>query len=474
MSTTSTTPVTAGFGTSGAGFGTPGVTGGFGTSGAGFGTPATGFGASGAGFGAPGAGFGTSGAGFSSTQPTASFGTSTGFGTSFGSAAAAPVSNFGTGFGSTSASTTKPFGGGISFGSTQPASTIAGSAPTAGFGSPSGGFGSTTAGFGVAAGSGFGASSSGFGLGTGSSFGTGGNSFGSTAKSSFSNFDIRNPQQVGQPLGSNMPQPQISPVTQYFEKIQSCYAGSRELVLSSNTWNAPAEASLGKYQLSMEGKPNEDCELKAIMYKKKSDPAAAGESLLKGRQLEQAEQDNVDPENLVPVLEFGIDALKKRFDRQVSEAAKTEEYMNTLNDIISAIEASNTQVSIQFESLRMKEVELYRTLLTIMRKIEVLRNRGQRLQSAELRFKERLEALLVRMHEPVRQLLALNSSVALQEQQQRDCYGDLQNSEDLDFLCGALQKQREGLEYLTEMLRIDIRDMNIIKSERNEGVARRG
>lgn len=117
-------------------------------------------------------------------------------------------------------------------------------------------------------------------------------------------------------------------------------------------------------------------------------------------------------------------------------------------------------------------------MLTIMRKIEVLRNRRQGLQPTELRYKERMEALLVRMQEPVRQLLALNSSVALQEQQQRDYYRDLENSDDIDFLCGALQQQREGLEYISEMLRKDIRDINIMKSimetEKNEAVAKRG
>lgn len=284
------------------------------------------------------AGFGTPSVGFSSTaQPTSSFGTSTGFGTSFGSnGTAAPLSGFGTGFGSATASTTKPFG-----------SAVPGSTATAGFGSSAGGFGSTTTGFGGATGSGFGASGSGFGIGTGTAFGAGGGGFGGAAGSAPGTFTsmypqgIQNPQQFSQPGGPTSGQPQISPVAQAFEKIQSCYAGSRELS-SSITWGAaPAE---GKYQLTMEGKPNEDCELKAIMYKKKSDPAVAGESLLKGRQLDQAEQDNVDPENLVPILEFGIDPLKNRFDRQVSEAAKTEEYMNTLNDIISAIEASNTQV----------------------------------------------------------------------------------------------------------------------------------
>ena len=285
------------------------------------------------GFGAPAVGFP------STTQPTSSFGTSTGFVGGFGSPSIAPATNFSAGgFGGTTASTAKPFGATSGFSTT-------GAAPTIGFGT-AGGFGSATPGFG----SGFGSNpTSGFGIGTGSTFSSGGSGFGggggfNTAGSASLPFTSLTPHVVG----TSQPgmQPQVNIVVQEFERLQSCYAGSRE-VLQSNNYSfpsQPAPESRGKYQLSMDGKPNEDCELKAIMYRKKGDPAVAGESLLKGRQLEQAEQDNMDPENLIPVLEFGIDPLKKRFDHQVSEAKKTEEYVETLNDIVSAIEASSTQV----------------------------------------------------------------------------------------------------------------------------------
>lgn len=122
---------------------------------------------------------------------------------------------------------------------------------------------------------------------------------------------------------------------QAFEKIQSCYASSRD-------W------STGRYLSTVEGKANEDCEFKAVMYNsKKNDviPPAFTDSLLKGRLLEQAEQDNVDPENLVPVLEFGIAPLKNRFDRQVSTAAKTKDYLQSLSEILSTVETANTQAT---------------------------------------------------------------------------------------------------------------------------------
>ncbi len=286
------------------------------------------------GFGAPAVGFP------STTQPTSSFGTSTGFVGGFGSPSIAPATTFSAGgFGGTTASTAKPFGATSGFSTT-------GAAPTIGFGT-AGGFGSATPGFG----SGFGSNpTSGFGIGTGSTFSSGGSGFSgggggfNTAGSASLPFTSLMPHVVG----TSQPgmQPQVNIVVQEFERLQSCYAGSRE-VLQSNNYSfpsQPAPESRGKYQLSMDGKPNEDCELKAIMYRKKGDLAVAGESLLKGRQLEQAEQDNMDPENLIPVLEFGIDPLKKRFDHQVSEAEKTEEYVKTLNDIVSAIEASSTQV----------------------------------------------------------------------------------------------------------------------------------
>lgn len=119
---------------------------------------------------------------------------------------------------------------------------------------------------------------------------------------------------------------------------------------------------------------------------------------------------------------------------------------------------------------------IYRTLLTIMRKIEVLRNRGQRLQPSELRYKERLETLFLRLKEPQLQLQSLSNSTALHENQ-RDSFGEIESGDDIDFLCSALQQQREGLEYVTDMLRKDIRDVNIMKAvmeaERGDAGARK-
>ena len=51
-----------------------------------------------------------------------------------------------------------------------------------------------------------------------------------------------------------------------------------------------------------------------------------------------------------------------------------------------------------------------------------------------------------------------------QDKRQREVYTEVQDPEDIEFLYHALQKQREGLEYVTDMLKKDMRDVKIIHS----------
>mmetsp|Transcript_27607 Transcript_27607/g.39189 ORF Transcript_27607/g.39189 Transcript_27607/m.39189 type:complete len:546 (+) Transcript_27607:13-1650(+) len=423
VSGASTAQPASGFGSTGFGSTTQASTGttGFGT-GFGGGTTAPSFGSS--------SGFGTStttpsfgsatGGGFGSTTSTLGFGSSGGFG----------------GFGSSAVDSSKSTFGGLGFGST---ATTPATAPTdfskIGFGSTGGGFSSTSS-FGS-----LGSSTVFGGLGSSSTGGFGQPSAWSSTAGTFAA-----PQQQQQMLVSN-------PVVQAFEKLQSYYASSRD-------WQS------GKYLATSEGKPNEDCEFKSIMYNRRVDSSTPTETLWRSRQFELAEQDNTDPENLVPVLELGMAPLKKRFENQVTEAAKSEQHIKALNDVLSTVEMANTQVAVRFEALRMRQVDIYRTLLTLMRKMEVLRCHGQRLQPQEVRYRDRLISLLHRTREAQQQLQKLSSSVTMlqQEKRQREVYSEVQDPDDMEFLCHALQKQREGLEYVTEMLKKDMRDVKIIHS----------
>lgn len=51
--------------------------------------------------------------------------------------------------------------------------------------------------------------------------------------------------------------------------------------------------------------------------------------------------------------------------------------------------------------------------------------------------------------------------------QRRDAYANIQSEEDnMQFFLESLRKQREGLEYVTDILAKDLRDINIIAREK--------
>ena len=83
--------------------------------------------------------------------------------------------------------------------------------------------------------------------------------------------------------------------------------------------------------------------------------------------------------------ELGISSLKKRFTNQQDEAIKYKDHINNIFDVINAIALSNAQLSTKFDSLRDRQMGIYQQLLSIMRKIEVLRCHGTPVQAAEIK-----------------------------------------------------------------------------------------
>jgi hypothetical protein len=89
---------------------------------------------------------------------------------------------------------------------------------------------------------------------------------------------------------------------------------------------------------------------------------------------------------LVPVREIGIDALKSRFDKQNNEVLKFKDHTQKLNTLLNVTNTTNIQISTKFDSLKEKQIQLYQQLLTIMRKVEVLRCHGVPLRSSEIEY----------------------------------------------------------------------------------------
>ncbi len=74
------------------------------------------------------------------------------------------------------------------------------------------------------------------------------------------------------------------------------------------------------------------------------------------------------------------------------------------------------------------------------------------------RYRKRLDDIMQAMQRPYIDLQELSNNMIQQDNSiQKDIYSTNYNDDDLAVLCDALRKQREGLEHLTEILRLESR-----------------
>jgi hypothetical protein len=176
-------------------------------------------------------------------------------------------------------------------------------------------------------------------------------------------------QQQPQPPAPSFPR---GPVIEALEKLQRSYAPVRE-------------ATTGRYVAKAEGGIcNDECNFKMIMLNKRQGNSSQKDQFVYGELLEQAERDNTDPENYIPVQELGIAALKARFDNQKKESTLIRERSGKISDLLIALRESNQQLNARFELLKKKQLTINKRVLAIVRKIEVLRCHGTPLQQSEL------------------------------------------------------------------------------------------
>ena len=97
------------------------------------------------------------------------------------------------------------------------------------------------------------------------------------------------------------------------------------------------------------------------------------------------ERDNPDPDLLVPAVEIGIHALKRRFENQNVESKTLHTYVSDMDDAMNAIESAMAKSSIRLRDLKTKQTLLYNRLLGILSKIEVLRCRNVPLNEDEIK-----------------------------------------------------------------------------------------
>ncbi|KUF84853.1 Nuclear pore complex protein Nup54 [Phytophthora nicotianae] len=383
--------------------------------------------------------------GFSFGATPAAPAASTGF--SFGSTSTAPTASSGFSFGGTS---TAPAASGFSFGgtSTAPAAStgfsFGGAAPATNTTS-SFGFGGATAAkpslFGqnpatstATTGFGFGAkpttTGTGFGFGTGASTGTSG--FGTPgAPSTFG----------AAPAAPTAPAP----------IILGADASVAQLNTVKTAYQDPAQSRF-KFLMYNTVDPTQ-----RHLYTR---PAHISERLWN-----QAELDNPDPLNCAPVPILGFDNLLKRIKAQQEHAEKYNKYTDDLRAQLKEMDKHTRATEEKLEKCRHEHVQLFHALVKVMRDIELLQNYGKPLQREEMQLAMMLKKLQTLLDSPGQYKARLNDAVSLQRVQKetQPPPSSLLSPQDLQRLYEFMDKQRQGLEHLTNMINDDLADIQLIK-----------
>lgn len=211
---------------------------------------------------------------------------------------------------------------------------------------------------------------------------------------------------------------------------------------------------------------NEECKFKAVFFSRKEQQTHAPQSILAltNPMFEEAERMNADPDKYTAVELSGAEALGKKYEQQREEGEKLAKQIEQVQGILKVAREGHSQLEARVELLSVRQRTLMQHLLRTMRKMQVIRCQGSPLQVNEMKYKERMRSLLAKLEQPFRLLQELSVTIALQSWQE-DKFEENVAEEDVEVLVQALKRQSEGLETLTEMMRKDLRDIDLMKAK---------
>lgn len=179
----------------------------------------------------------------------------------------------------------------------------------------------------------------------------------------------------------------------------------------------------------------------------------------------QAELDNPDPFNCAPVPILGFEGLLKRIKAQQAHAGKYNQYTEDLRAQLLEMDKHMRATEEKLEKCRHEHVQLFHALVKCMRDIELLQNYGKPLQREEMQLAMALKKLQTLLDSPGQYKARLNDAVSMQRVQKEPQLALPQqlSPQDLQQLYEFMDKQRQGLEHLTNILNDDLADIKLIQ-----------
>ncbi|KAI8612109.1 nucleoporin complex subunit 54-domain-containing protein [Chytriomyces sp. MP71] len=210
----------------------------------------------------------------------------------------------------------------------------------------------------------------------------------------------------------------------------------------------------------------------------------------------QAIQDNPDPTCMVPVLAVGFEDLKKRVSEQDAMSDMHKAKLEELAERLNAIERKHyLETTVKLEEYKRRHVELSQRVLSMMKTVEILRNKGYPIRSEEEALRARLEAMNTQLKKPAHfrgRVQELEAALRMIKDARRmESAGSLgaaaaggagglgregvveMSEEQIRLIAEALGSTQQGLKNLSELVEEDGKDIEVISRGYSESIYQR-
>ncbi|KAG0040627.1 hypothetical protein BGZ82_000585 [Podila clonocystis] len=189
----------------------------------------------------------------------------------------------------------------------------------------------------------------------------------------------------------------------------------------------------------------------------------------------QAMQESPDRECMVPALAVGFEDLKKRMESQNDmtemQRIKLDEVEAKMNDIM---QFHLLQTASKVREFKRRHIQLAQRVLTLMKRVQILRNRGVPISQEEEKLRGRLEELLEQLKNPAHfrgKITELWAQIQILKDSKRlHPSGNYEVSDEaqLEVIGKVLTDQQAGLQHITSVLQKDMADIETLQRKLEE------
>ncbi|KAF9186495.1 hypothetical protein BGZ50_002427 [Haplosporangium sp. Z 11] len=192
---------------------------------------------------------------------------------------------------------------------------------------------------------------------------------------------------------------------------------------------------------------------------------------IEAHEWQQALAECPDRECMVPALAIGFDDLKKRMESQNDmtemQRIKLDEIEVKMNEIM---QFHLLQTASKVREFKRRHIQLAQRVLTLMKRVQILRNRGVPIRADEEMLRVRLENALEQLKNPAHfrgKITELWAQIQILKDSKRlHPTGGYEVTDEAQL--EVLQDQQAGLQHVTSVLQQDMQDIEILQRKLEE------